>query len=79
MRVKDAFIRAARTAAQTLTAVVLVVAPIVNALPEGFKVGGVNVKTATSFVFGLLAAVAAGLVSFAQNLAEDNTSFQLPK
>lgn len=79
MRIKDAFVRSARTAAQVLVGITLVVGPIIAALPDGFKVGGVDVKSATSVAFGVIAAVAAGLVAFAQNLAEDNTAFQLPK
>lgn len=79
MRVRDAFVRSARTAAQTLVGIVALVAPIVAVLPDGLKVGGVDVKSATSAAFAIVAAVAAGLVAFAQNLAEDNTKFQLPK
>ena len=79
MNVRDAVVRGLRTAAQTVVGITLVLAPIVNALPDGFKVGNVDVRKVTSFAFSVLAALAVGLTSFATNLAEDNTRFQLPK
>lgn len=79
MQIRDAVVRAARSALQTVVAIELVVRAIQAALPSGLKVKGVDIGQVTSGAFAVLAAVAVALTSFAQNLAEDNTSFQLPK
>lgn len=79
MVVRDALVRAARTAAQVLVAVVAIAGPIINALPEGWEVAGVNVHEVTSGAVAVIVAISAALVAFVQNVAEDNTSFQLPK
>lgn len=79
MQIKDAVVRTARTVAAVIVGVTLVLAPVVNALPPDLEVAGVNIHKATSFAFASLVALAAGLVTLATNLAEDNTRFQLPK
>lgn len=71
MALKDAFIRACRTAAQTFVALVVVV-PVVSSVAD-------IRKAAVSMAFAAVSALAAGLVAFAVNVTEDNTSFQLPK
>ena len=71
MQVRDAFIRACRTAAQTFVGAVVLVAPIAS-VTDVKRVG-------VSIAFAAITALAAGIVAFVQNIAEDNTSFQLPK
>ena len=70
MNLKDAFVRALRTAAQTFVGLA-VIGPIAS-------VGDIK-GTATTFGYAAVGAVAAGIVSFAMNVAEDNTGFQAPK
>ena len=70
MSIRDAFVRACRTAAQTFVGLA-VIGPIAS-------VGDVK-GTATTFGYAAIGGLAAGIVSFATNIAEDNTSFQLPK
>jgi len=79
MKFRDATIRTCRTVAAVLVGITVVLAPVVNALPDGLKVGGVDVRKVTSGAFAVLVALATGLVTFATNVAEDNTAFQLPK
>jgi hypothetical protein len=79
MKFKDAVIRAGRTALQVVVGVELVVRGIQAALPEGFEVKGVNIDKVTSAAYAALVAVAVAITAFVQNVAEDNTSFQLPK
>jgi hypothetical protein len=70
MNIKDAFVRGVRTAAQTFVGLAII-GPIAS-------IGDVK-GTATTFGYAAIGALAAGLVSFVNNIAEDNTSFQLPK
>ena len=70
MNLKDAFVRACRTAAQTFVGLA-VIGPIAS-------VGDVK-GTATTFGYAAIGGIAAGIVSFAMNFAEDNSQFQAPK
>jgi hypothetical protein len=70
MTVKDAFVRSARTALQAFVGLAII-GPVAS-------VGDIK-GTAVTFGYAAFAALCIGVVAFAQNLAEDNTAFQLPK
>lgn len=71
MQVKSAFIRAIRTAAQTAAAVLAAVTIFGTAID--LKVVG-NLYYAAAVV-----GAHAGVISFLQNVAEDNTDVDVPK
>lgn len=71
MKIKDALIRAARTAAQALAAALIGLSG-----PE--VVTDIPAKVAT-ILLALWVAFLAGVVAFLQNIAEDNTTLNLPK
>ena len=75
MNLKDAFVRAVRTAAAVFVATVTIVAPAADLA----GIQSAAVAQATSALGALLFAVSSGLVTFIMNAAEDNTRFQLPK
>jgi hypothetical protein len=68
MRVKDAFVRAVRTAAQAFVAASAI--GVVSAFRDLADVKKAGVSLLLAAAFG----VASGVVSFAQNIAEDNTA-----
>jgi lipoate-protein ligase A len=70
MKVKDAGIRALRTALQVFAATLGAVA---LGTAVDFKVGG------SAYVAAGVLALHAGVIAFAQNLAEDNTDLEVPK
>lgn len=73
MILKDAFVRAVRSAAQAFVAGVVLTG--VGAFESIDEVKGTGIQ----FAFAAVYACFVGLVSFVQNIAEDNTSAQLPK
>lgn len=77
MRVKDAAVRAVRTAIQGAAAALGVFYATVQA--DGV-VDLVEIKAkGQPLAYGLFLAVVAGVISFAQNVAEDNTDVDVPK
>lgn len=68
---KNALVRGIRTAAQALAAGLLAL-PIVTSLVE-------IVSLREAFTVALYQAGLAGIVSFLQNAAEDNSSLNIPK
>lgn len=71
LNVKDAGIRAVRTFFQTFAAG-LIGLPIASAISEIKVVGG-------AFLLVLYSSILAAGISFAQNVAEDNTALDVPK
>lgn len=73
MKVKDAFVRATRTVLFTFVGLVgLTGVPAFNSVDD-VKAKGI------AWGFSAVAAVFVGVVNFANNVAEDNTAYQLPK
>lgn len=70
MRVKRAAIRAVRTAAQAAAAVLLAVT---LGTTIDFNVVG------NSYLAAVVVGAHAGVISFLQNIAEDNTDIDIPK
>ena len=73
MKLRDAALRAVRTAAQTFVGLVVVTGVPVFASLDDVRGAG------AAFFFAFVGAVFAGVVAFVQNFAEDNTRFQAPK
>lgn len=71
MNLKDALIRAARTVAQTAVGV-LVGFPVMESIFD-FKVIG------STYAAAAIIGIHAGVISFLQNVAEDNTALSVPK
>lgn len=71
MQVKQAFVRAVRTAAQAMAGA-LTGLPVVEAVTD-IKVVGAG------YIVAAFIATNAGAIAFLQNIAEDNTSIHIPK